>query len=239
MSLEDCAVNCMTTVSTYVYDFMREKKSLYRNSGHCAVGSCAGPGEDASILARGILQPSRPAGSSQAGKHPRLLRGPLWQLWAVCLPDRGHLQGQGSCEFCFNLSEHLPWLFILTFFLVLDSKTTWLNQKQASVLVLQLIVHHLSVVCGLVKGMTLKMCMLCFVLINGLFKICFNLLCVWILTFPCLLCVACFIEVTSRNKAHGSFVFVLTVSCLFALHGPFHQGHLQGQGSWVFCFYLD
>ena len=62
----------------------------------------------------------------------------------------------------------------------LDTKTTQLNQMQISIL--HLVFHRLTVVkvlfCSLKKGITRKIRMLCFVLINNVL---FNLLCVWIL----------------------------------------------------------
>ena len=71
-----------------------------------------------------------------------------------------------------------------TFLRTLDRKTIWLNQKQISDLVFRLIFHNffycLTVVlvsfCSLMKGITPKICRLCFFLINSVIL---NLLCAW------------------------------------------------------------
>ena len=68
-----------------------------------------------------------------------------------------------------------------TFFPAADTETTELDEKQVSIAVLHLIFHSLTVAqvlfCSLKKGITPKICMVCFVLVNSLL---FNLLCVWI-----------------------------------------------------------
>ena len=67
-------------------------------------------------------------------------------------------------------------------FQALDTKTTNCT-LQINVLVLHLTFHHLTVVkvsfCNLMKGITPKICMLCFVLINSVL---FNLLYVSIIS---------------------------------------------------------
>ena len=100
------------------------------------------------------------------------------------------------------------------FFHVLDTKTTWLNQKQISVLVLHIIFQRLTVVsvsfCSLIKGITPKIRMLWFVLTNSLLFnliICLDLL-QWVLAHIWI------VYKNRRNFIYHNLFHPFWISCL-------------------------